>query len=145
MPDTRTHHGEPLIRDENFSPEPGRMAVVHYPIAIETPGRYYVWVRALSRNSEDNGVHVGFDGTWPPSGRRMQWCEGKHAWTWNCAQRTEANHCGEAMKIYLDIDTAGEHTIAFSMREDGFTMDRFALSRDVNWRPNDSIASPPDS
>ncbi|MEM6692634.1 MAG: DUF5060 domain-containing protein, partial [Planctomycetota bacterium] len=135
LPDTRRTHGDKLIRGTNFSPEPGKMAILEYPIHVDEPGRYYVWVRAFSTGSEDNGIHVGLDGQWPASGQRMQWCAGKHEWTWNCAQRTEAKHCGEAMKIFLDIETPGRHTISFSMREDGFTFDQFALSNDIAWRP----------
>ncbi|MEM6692057.1 MAG: serine hydrolase, partial [Planctomycetota bacterium] len=34
-----------------------------------------------------------------------------------------------------DIETPGRHTLSFSMREDGFTFDQFALSNDIAWRP----------
>ena len=134
LPDTRRSHDDRLIRGENFSPEPGQMAIIGYPVRIDEPGRYFVWVRAFSSNSEDNGLHVGVDGDWPEHGRRMQWCEGKHQWTWGCAQRTEANHCGEPMQIWLELE-AGDHEIQFSMREDGFAFDQFLLTRDRNDRP----------
>jgi hypothetical protein len=116
LPDTRRTHGDKLVAGENFSDEPGRLAVLHYRVNIEAPGRYYVWVRAYSTGTEDNGIHVGIDGTWPDSGRRMQWCQGKNSWRWESSQRTAANHCGEPGKIYLDVQTRGEHTISFSMR-----------------------------
>jgi hypothetical protein len=128
LPDTRRTHGDKLIHGENFSNEPGKMAVLHYKVHFNTPGRYYVWVRAFSTGSEDNGLHVGLDGAWPESGQRLQWCEGKHTWRWDSRQRTEKNHCGEPYKIYLDIEKAGEHEIAFSMREDGFEFDQFILT-----------------
>lgn len=66
----------------------------------------------------------------------MQWCDGKNAWTWGCAQRTEENHCGEPMQIYLDVSEPGTHTVQFSMREDGFAFDQFVLTRDANDRPS---------
>ncbi|MFG0290292.1 MAG: hypothetical protein ACF8CQ_19085 [Rhodopirellula sp. JB044] len=135
LPDTRRTHGDKLIRGENFSPEAGKMAIISYPVHIETPGRYYVWVRAFSTGSEDNGIHVGIDGEWPEHGQRMQWCQGKNTWRWQCAQRTEKQHCGVPMEIYLDIETPGEKMIEFSMREDGFTMDQFLLTTDKNFRP----------
>jgi hypothetical protein len=128
LPDTRVTHDDELIEGENFSPRPGRIAVVDYTVDIPATGRYYVWVSAFSRGTEDNGVHVGSDGNWPESGRRMQWCAGKHRWTWASQQRTEADHCGEEGLIYLDVDRPGRHTISFSMREDGFRMDRWALT-----------------
>ena len=129
LPDTRVTHDDKLIQGENFSPEPGQMAVVSYKIGFKNPGKYYVWVRAFSAGTEDNGIHVGINGQWPESGQRMQWCEGKNQWTWDSKQRTEANHCGEEQLIYLEIPSAGEHIISFSMREDGFRFDKFVLSK----------------
>ncbi len=129
LPDTRTTHDDELIRGENFAPEPGKMAVIEYDVEFTTPGRYYVWVRAFSTGTEDNGVHMGLDGRWPESGQRMQWCEGKNEWTWGSAQRTEAVHCGEPGRIWIDVPSAGVHTVMFSMREDGFEMDRWSLTQ----------------
>ena len=138
LPDTRRTHGDKLIRGTNFAPEAGKMAVLHYNVNISTPGRYYVWVRAHSTGSEDNGLHVGIDGEWPASGQRLQWCVGKHQWRWESKQRTEKQHCGEPYKIYLDIKDAGKHTIHFSMREDGFEFDKWLMTTKRNFqRPND--------
>ena len=135
LPDTRTTHDDQLIHGENFINVPGKMAVLEYDVMIETPGRYYVWVRAYSTGSEDNGIHVGLDGAWPESGQRMQWCEGKNVWTWASKQRTEEVHCGVPGLIYLDIEEAGRHTVSFSMREDGFEMDAWQLAKDPDYRP----------
>jgi hypothetical protein len=130
LPDTRVTHDDKLIAGENFSNEPGKMAVVSYKVKFKNPGKYYVWVRAFSTGSEDNGIHVGINGQWPESGQRMQWCEGKNQWTWASKQRTEAVHCGEEQLIFLEIPSAGEHIISFSMREDGFRFDKFVLSKE---------------
>jgi hypothetical protein len=135
LPDTRVTHGDKLIAGENFSNTPGQLAVLHYKVKINTPGRYYVWVRAFSVGSEDNGIHVGMNGDWPSTGARMQWCDGKKSWRWESKQRTEAVHCGEPFLIYLDIEKAGIHEITFSMREDGFEFDRFLLTNDKDYVP----------
>ncbi len=83
-------------------------------------------------------MHVGIDGTWPATGQRLQWCEGKQTWRWDSKQRTEQTHCGEPHKIYLDIERAGEHTIHFSMREDGFEFDKWLMTKDREFsRPSD--------
>ncbi|MEM8889994.1 MAG: hypothetical protein AAGD28_18600 [Bacteroidota bacterium] len=129
LPDTRTTHDDPLVVGESFSNEAGKMAILTYRIKFKTPGKYFVWVRAFSTGSEDNGIHVGLDGEWPQSGQRMQWCEGKHSWTWESKQRTQANHCGEAEKIFIEVDTPGWHEVMFSMREDGFEFDAFVLNQ----------------
>ena len=129
LPDTRVTHDDKLIAGENFSNEPGEVAVVSYNVEFSNPGKYYVWVRAFSTGAEDNGIHVGLDGEWPESGRRMQWCEGKNEWTWASRQRTDSVHCGEERLIYLEVPSTGKHVISFSMREDGFEFDKFILSK----------------
>lgn len=129
LPDTRTNHDEKLIHGENFSNEPGKIAVVHYKINFDNPGKYYVWVRAYSTGTEDNGIHVGLNGEWPESGQRMQWCEGKNQWSWASKQRMEEVHCGVEKLIFLEIPEKGDHVISFSMREDGFEFDKFILSK----------------
>ncbi len=134
LPDTRANHGHKLIKGENFTDEPGQMAVLHYKIYIHTPGRYYVWVRAFSTGTEDNGVHVGLDGQWPASGQRWQTVQ-KHGWAWDCKQRTQKVHVGVPMQLFLDIENAGEHEILFSMREDGFEMDKFVLASNKEFQP----------
>ncbi len=128
LPDTRRTHGDKLIRNVNFAPVAGTMAVLHYQVHFSTPGRYYVWARAYSTGPEDNGLHVGIDGTWPESGQRLQWCVGKNSWHWESKQRTDKEHCGEPYKIFLDVNEAGDHVIQFSMREDGFEFDKFVLT-----------------
>jgi len=135
QPDTRTTHDDKLIHGENFTNEPGTMAVLEYNIEISTPGRYFVWVRSYSTGTEDNGIHVGLDGHWPESGRRMQWCEGKNVWTWASKQRTAEEHCGVPGLIWLDVEKPGRHTVMFSMREDGFEMDAWELALDPAYRP----------
>lgn len=130
LPDTRVTHGDKLINGENFTGTPGRIAIVNYKIYFNNPGKYFVWVRAFSTGSEDNGLHVGLNGEWPESGQRMQWCDGKHKWTWASKQRTNEQHCGVPGQIFIEIPSKGVHTISFSMREDGFEMDKFILSKE---------------
>jgi hypothetical protein len=142
LPDTRVTHADRLIHGENFTNDPGVMAILHYKVHFNNPGRYYVWVRAYSTGTEDNGLHVGFNDQWPASGRRMQWCDGKNSWRWESKQRTETEHCGVPYAIYLDIPTAGQHEILFSMREDGFEMDKFLLTRDREYKPEGTGPEP---
>ena len=144
LPDTRITHDDPFRAGLNFSNEPGVLAVLTYLVEFTHPGRYYVWVRAYTTGSEDNSIHTGLNGSWPESGRRMQWCEGQHQWRWESLQRTAANHCGEPYLIFLDVPTAGRHRIAFSMREDGFRFDRFLLTLEREY-PRPEALGPPAS
>ncbi len=134
LPDTRRTEKDKLIKGENFSDQPGEMAVLHYKVHFNNPGRYYVWVRSFSTGAEDNGVHVGLDGRWPESGQRWQTVQ-KRKWAWDSKQRTQKNHSGEAFKLFLDVDKAGEHEVMFSLREDGFEMDKFVLARSKEFKP----------
>lgn len=135
LPDTRRSHSDKLIHGENFAAVPGSVAVLNYRVRFHTPGRYYVWVRAYSTGTEDNGLHVGLNGQWPESGQRLQWCDGKRSWRWESKQRTEANHCGEPGKIFLDVPAPGLHTVSVSMREDGFEFDQMLLTLDPDHKP----------
>jgi hypothetical protein len=135
LPDTRTNHNEPLAHDTNFSGEPGKMAVLTYPVYFDTPGKYFVWARAFSSGSEDNGLHVGLNNTWPSSSQRLQLCEGKHQWTWYSNQRAKDNHCGQPNTIWLDIPESGIHNVTISMREDGFELDKIILTQHADYKP----------
>jgi len=141
LPDTRATDKDKLIAGENFSNEPGRMAVLHYKVHFHNPGRYYLWVRAYSTGAEDNGVHVGLDGQWPESGQRWQTVQ-KRSWAWDSKQRTEQVHTGEPFKLFLDVEKAGEHEITFSLREDGFEMDKFLLARNKEFKPDGTGPAP---
>jgi hypothetical protein len=134
LPDTRATHGHKMVYEENFTDKPGALTIAHYKVNINNPGRYYVWVRSFSTGSEDNGVHVGINGQWPESGRRWQTVQ-KNEWAWDCKQRTEQVHIGVPMQLFLDIEKAGEHEILFSLREDGFEMDKFVLASNKAFKP----------
>ncbi|MEM8667861.1 MAG: DUF5060 domain-containing protein [Planctomycetota bacterium] len=143
LPDTRRTHADKLIQGENFAPKPGKQAILHYKVHIKNPGRYYVWVRAYSTGSEDNGLHVGLNGEWPASGQRLQWCKGKNTWRWESKQRTNDEHCGEPYKIFLDIEEPGVHTVHFSMREDGFEFDKWLMTREREFERPSEIGPKP--
>ncbi|WP_172665967.1 hypothetical protein [Flammeovirga sp. OC4] len=135
LPDTRVTHDDMVVRGENFTNTPGQIGVLHYKVMFNEAGRYYVWVRTFSTGSEDNGLHVGLDGEWPESGKKMQWCDGRNEWTWESKQRTKENHCGIPHAIYLDVATPGLHEVQFSMREDGFRFDKFLMTKDSLYVP----------
>jgi hypothetical protein len=129
LPDTRRSHADKLIAGQNFMNQPGKMAVLHYKVHFNTPGKYYVWARIFSTNGEDNGMHVGIDGTWPATGQRMQWTA-KRKWVWGSKQRTEKQHGGEPYKLFLNVEEPGEHVIMFAMREDGTEFDKWMMMRE---------------
>lgn len=112
------------------------MAVLTYRVNFTTPGRYHVWARTFSTGPEDNGVHFGINGQWPESGQRWQTTK-KREWSWDSRQRTETVHVGVPGQLWLDVPSAGEHTIQISMREDGFELDKIILTTDSKYIPTD--------
>ena len=134
LPDTRQSHDDKLVKGENFTDDPGVMAVLEYPFEAKEAGRYFVWARTFSSNAEDNGLHFGLDGAWPESGRRWQTVK-KNGWHWDCKQRTAKVHAGVPMQLWLDVESPGKHTLLLSMREDGAAVDEIVLSNDAEWRP----------
>ena len=76
----------------------------------------------------------GSNGQWPDSGQRWQTVQ-KQQWAWDCKQRTADVHTGVPMQLFLDIEKAGEHEIMFSLREDGFEMDKFVLASNKEFKP----------
>jgi len=136
LPDTRVTHDDPLVSGESFHGSGGTGPMLTYPVRFETAGRYVVWVRAYSTGGEDNGLHIGIDGDFPEESARVQFCSGKNRWTWSSAQRRSSNHCGSPRTVFLTVDTPGEHEVHFSMREDGFELDKVLLVLDESFEPS---------
>jgi hypothetical protein len=145
LPDTRVTHDDQILQGQNFWGGPGAGPALHYNVDIAQPGRYLVYGKAYSTGTEDNGIHVGINSTTPESGHRLQWCEGKHTWTWSSAQRTDDAHCGVPKTIYLDIASAGQNTITFWAREDGFELDQFILLKEDHGGSLDCFPTASDS
>lgn len=153
LPDTRVYgHNDSKPEDKiitsgpntNFHAKGGTGPTVNYKVYFNTPGTYYVWLRAFSTGKEDNGTHVGINGTWPATGERVQWCTGKKKWTWTRAQRNEPKefHCGGKGEIQLKVPSKGIHTISVSMREDGFELDKIIMARSKSYEPKDAGLAP---
>ncbi len=136
LPDTRQSHADTLVHGENFADQPGVMAVLHYNVHFNSPGRYYVWIRAYSTNSEDDSVHVGLDGEWPESGLRWRTTINDE-WGWQKKRRNPpgADQHGSLLLSYLDVGAPGPRELQISMREDGAELDKIVLARDPNYVP----------
>jgi hypothetical protein len=134
LPDTRVTEHDSLSGGAFYDTAPGG-ATLEYDIIFDTPGVYFVWVRAYSTGTEDNGLHVGIDGGVYDNGQKMQWC-GTGQWTWSSAQRgSGGSSCGQDGTIMINVPSAGFHTVVFHQREDGFEFDRFMLTTDGSYRP----------
>jgi hypothetical protein len=135
LPDTRVTERESLGGGA-FYDESTDGASLSYEIEFETPGIYYVWGRAYSTGTEDNGLHVGVDNQIFESGFKMQWC-GAGRWSWSNAKRdTGGSSCGVNGTITINVPSAGRHIVMVFQREDGMELDRFILTTDPNFTPD---------
>lgn len=136
LPDTRVTHDDPIKEGESIFNKAGTGPTLSYTVNFSQAGTYYVWVRAYSTGGEDNGIHVGINGEFPESGQKLQFCSGKNKWTWSSAKRDSGGSaCGVPHTITIDVPSAGEHTIQFSMREDGFEFDKWLMTMDDSYVP----------
>jgi hypothetical protein len=131
LPDTGNDPVGP-VAGESISDQAGAMAVVSYHVHFNNPGRYYIWVRALGTDGDDNTLHFGMDGEWPTNSARMHHGGGGQ-WGWACRHR---QHKG---KLWLDVPGAGPRVIQLSMREDGCEVDRFILTTNETFTAPDGI------
>jgi len=133
LPDTRVTHNDPVSGgpDGSLWGNAGPGPSIDYLVNVPEAGRYLVYVKTYSTGLEDNGIHVGINGTTPDSGERIQTCA-KRRWVWTAAQRTSAEHCGERKKIWVDVPAAGPNKITFYAREDGFELDQFVLLKETH-------------
>lgn len=134
LPDTRRTHGDPLITGQNFSNEPGKLAILTYNVFFNTPGTYWLWARAFTTTSEDNGLHFGINGTWPDTAQRWQTVT-RDQWHWQSRQRTAEVHVGVPGILTLDVEKPGRHEIHVSMREDGIALDKILLVNRKDYKP----------
>lgn len=134
LPDARQKDEDGINSKTSIYGEGGKAAVLSYFVFLEKAGTYYVWVRALAIDGDDNTIHVGIDNTWPESGKKMMF-QGKE-WKWSNTQRdTKA-------PISIAVDKPGKHEIMISMREDGCEIDRIFICSDKTFVPTDEAKLP---
>jgi hypothetical protein len=96
-----------------------------------------------SNDDEDNTMHGGLDDRWPDSGRCLQFPKLRKVWFWGNAVRSLVEGQPNP-QAWLDVPTAGVHTVMFSMREDGMEFDKFILTMDAAYK-TPAGAGPPAS
>jgi hypothetical protein len=145
LPDMRVTHEDEFGPPTAIWHEPGDGPEAQYTMNFPEAGRYYVHIRAYSTGTEDNGIHVGINDSWPDSGRRMQFCTAGQGWQWSGRQRNSggAGACGAKKTIWITVPEAGQNTFKLTPREDGFEADRIMLIKDLS--ENMRICSPTDS
>lgn len=104
--------------------------MLSYRASFVKTGRHYVWVRGAGPDGKGDSVHVGLNGQLPDRGGAVSGFGS--AWGW---MRDRFRTSGHA---YLDIPSAGVHTINVWMREDGFVFDKLVLTANQAYSPSDA-------
>jgi len=132
LPDARQKDEDAINSKTSIKGLGGQAAIVSYMVDFPTAGTYYVWVRGIAIDGDDNTLHVGINHQWPESGKKLMF-NGKQ-WKWSNTQRdTKA-------KIAVDVPAMGRHEFMLSMREDGCEIDAVLLTADSIYKPGDTSA-----
>jgi fibronectin type 3 domain-containing protein len=109
---------------------PSDCTSLDFCVYFPAPGTYYLWVRGAAESGADNSCHGGLDGGIPPSANNLQpgFIVGASGWSWNGV-------INDNTRSYLDVPSAGLHTVHIYMREDGFYCDKILLTTDPNYNP----------
>jgi len=113
-----------VLNEEDFVEKSPR---IDFEVDFPKAGTYFVWVRGLGADQEDNSCHVGLDGKAVASADKI--AEFETEWTW-----TKDTKDGE--DATLKIDAPGKRTLNVWMREDGFVLDRIILTTDAKFVPS---------
>ena len=107
---------------------------LQYDIIFTKTGTHIIWYRAGGDSGTDDSMWLHVDGARPPNrttGNRASMTGFNGAiFEWNSRPQDGAG------QMTFDIDEPGLHTIAAARREDGSYADKFIITTDPNFNPN---------
>lgn len=123
LPDTRVGGDDPVIENISNYSFGGDSSTLLYSVLFSEPGRYYIAARLRSNNDQDASVHIGINEEWPESARLVSVCAPNGEWQW-----TNSLQCNLQDSVaYIDISTAGLHSVTLSAATDGVEVDKMSL------------------
>jgi hypothetical protein len=143
LPDTFVTDDDRPIDGINLGLDPGSVAVLCYKVNFSQPGRYYIWTRMCSDDEEDNTLNAGLNDEWPASAKCLQFQKHTKAWQWGNLIRDPKGPQYPRLLAWLDVPTAGVHTVMYSMREDGCSFDRFLLTTNKDFAKPEGVGPAP--
>jgi len=105
--------------------------MVSYFANFDNAGKWYVWIRGWG-DTNSNGIgssdslHAGLNGGLSTTANEIQNFPG--GWSWSRSTRDNVN-------AFIQIPSAGVHTINLWMREDGLAVDKILLTNNPNFTP----------
>lgn len=115
--------------DTGSATAPGAGPSMDYLVNFSQTGTHYVWVRGLGADSSglSDSVHIGLDGTVPSTADNANTLPyNSYGWLGT----------GDAVRLTINVGTAGLHTLNLFMREDGTVIDKIIITDDVNYVPS---------
>ncbi len=119
-----------LNKPEEFQTKGPR---IDYKVTFLMSGRHYLWVRA-----QGAFVHMGLDGTPIINSQRIGGFN-PNALGWRFQSRADYGHAA-----FVEVPTAGEHTINLWMQSSGTSVDKIVLTSESDYKQGDD-AGPPES
>jgi hypothetical protein len=98
-----------------------------YTIKFTTLGTYYVWLRTIGPNGNDDSCHAGLDSTAVASADRMGSFSAALSWSRSTMDGPVAT---------INVTSAGLHNFNIWMREDGLRIDKIVLTTNSSYTPN---------
>jgi hypothetical protein len=108
-------------------------ARLDYRVVFAAAGTNYVWLRGGDPRGDGNGdsVHAGINGVSPASATRIDGAPSFNIATgWNWVGNIQGD-----TRAFINVPSAGEHTVNVWMREDGFLLDKIILTTDSAFVP----------
>jgi len=109
-------------------------AGMNYNINFVTTGTHYVWIRGIGPSTRSDSLHIGFDGTEIPSGKKLAGFN--KSWRWSSTQQSSN------ARIIINVNNPGVHTLNLWMREAGMIVDKIILTTDPAYMPRDLGPTP---
>jgi hypothetical protein len=98
-----------------------------YRINFTRAGIHYVWIRGFAGNATARLVHIGLNGQRQRNAESML-LNSQNEWVWSrSAENTAA--------AYINVPSAGEHTLNVYMHQDGLRLDKLVLTSSSSWEP----------
>jgi len=103
---------------------------IDFSVLFDEPGEYYLWVRGTGTDSGSDSVHFGVDGEVQATATSITGFSQSGVMGWSNALAASGS------PATLEIPSAGLHAISVWMAEDGFTLDKFVLTKDSAFVPS---------
>ena len=105
-----------------------------WEVEFDAAGTYWIWARVARDGDDSDAMHVGIDGQISTLGG-MGLATSDLGWAWANSVENETLN----WRAYIDVATAGRHTITVWMKEDGLLFDRLHLTNSQTWIPQATL------